>query len=195
MNIAIDRRGEIPAQGVLLVSNHRSYVDIAVIGSHLPCTFLAKRELKSWPVLGWAATTARTVYVSRDSASSRRESREAVGRKLSAGISFVVFPEGTTAASGLLPFKPGIFKTAADGGFPVVPVAIEYDDRDASWIGDDTFIDHFMRTFGRHKTAVRITFGEPISGINENSLLVRSREQIQEALNTGGGIVLSAANQ
>jgi 1-acyl-sn-glycerol-3-phosphate acyltransferase len=177
MNVMV--RGTVPESGALLVSNHRSYIDIGVIGSCLPCSFLAKAELRLWPVFGWAATAGRTVFVRRDSPESRRRSREEIRKKLVEGISFVVFPEGTTAREGLLPFRPGIFKTAAQEGYAVVPVAIDYEVPEDAWVDDDTFMGHFMATFGRRRVKAAVTFGTPLQGRDAGRLMRDARRQIE----------------
>lgn len=123
-DIQIEQTGDIPEYGALVVSNHRSYLDIVVILSHLNAVFLAKKELKSWPIFSLAAKRGNTVLVDRSSAESRATARQALAERLAQGISVVVFPEGTTAGPGILPFKNGIFHLAATKDIPVVPVAL-----------------------------------------------------------------------
>jgi 1-acyl-sn-glycerol-3-phosphate acyltransferase len=161
MGVRIRVRGDVPPRGVLLVANHRSYMDIAVIGGILPCSFLAKAEVARWPLVGYGARRfGNIVFVRREDATSRKEARSAVAEVLKGGISITVFPEGTTdTGPGLLPFRKGIFRMAAEGGFPVVPVAVQYDDPRDAWVGDDTFLRHFMQTFSRKKAYVTVAFG------------------------------------
>ncbi len=182
LGVEVTLSGMVPGDGVLVVSNHRSYIDIAVIGKYLHCSFLAKAELGRWPVLGWAATAARTVYVRRDSAESRKKSRETIRKKINAGISFVVFPEGTTSRTGLLPFKKGIFRTAAEADIAVVPVTVRYHNEDSSWVDDDTFIGHFVRTFGRKKLQVSVSFGPAFRGTDSEKLMHIVRDRIYKTL-------------
>lgn len=129
LNIAVEMKGKLPSQGVLFVSNHRSYIDVAVAGQYLPCTFLAKRELANWPILGPAAKLAKVIFVDRNNSESRKKSRYTISQTLQQGISVIVFPEGTSYAEpGILEFRPGAFEIAAYNNISVVPVAIEYND-------------------------------------------------------------------
>mgnify|MGYP002641026230 CR=1 FL=1 len=172
--------GGIPPGPVLLVANHRSYIDIAPILAHIPCAFVAKSELRSWPILGKGASLGNTVFVERANPTSRKATRSAILDKLEAGHSVVVFPEGTTSrAPGMLPFRPGIFKTIAGTNFPVVPIAIEYEDPNAAYVGNDTFLGHFLRVFAHRKTKVSLHFGPPQQSPNPTHLQTKTQAWIK----------------
>ncbi len=152
--------GNIPPEGALLIANHRSYIDIGLIGSILPSTFLAKAELQSWPVMGYAAKLAKVVFVDRENAESRKKSRDDIAETLNGGFSIIIFPEGTSyQGPGALEFKKGPFKIATEGEFAVVPVAIEYKDPTDAWVDDDTFIGHFIRAFSKFKIHCTLSIG------------------------------------
>src|SRR5208337_3268977 len=122
LGLKITVRGGLPEEGVLLVSNHRSYIDICAIGELIPVTFLAKREVSQWPLIGYGCSLVHVVFVDRKSPESRERSRIDVAERLLNNMSIVIFPEGTSfEGPGLLAFKPGIFRTAAKNRFPVVP--------------------------------------------------------------------------
>lgn len=187
LGLDVTVRGVPPEDGVLLVSNHRSYMDITAIGALAPVTFLAKMEVSRWPVLGYGCRLVDVVFVDRDSAESRRSSRDDVARRLRNRTSIVVFPEGTSyEGPGLLAFKPGIFQTAAAGGFPVMPVAIEYDDPADAWVGNDTFIRHFMQTFSKRHIGVTVTFGPLMRDDDPVRLQNSSWQWINATLPSGG---------
>ena len=163
--------GEIPPGPMLLVANHRSYIDIAPILAHVPCAFVAKSELRSWPVLGKGASLGNTVFVERANSASRKATRSAILEKLRAGTSVVVFPEGTTSrAPGLLPFRPGVFSILANTEFAVLPIAVEYQNPEAAYVGNDTFLGHFLRVFSHRRTQVKVSFGPPIQHTNPTTL-------------------------
>ncbi|MGB4269674.1 MAG: lysophospholipid acyltransferase family protein [Spirochaetota bacterium] len=183
LNITVNMHGTLPSQGALFVSNHRSYIDIAVIGQYFPCTFLAKKELANWPLLGLAAKLAKVIFVDRENTESRKKSRLAISHTLKQGISVVVFPEGTSyAGPGILPFKPGTFELAANNTIPVVPVAINYDENNDAWVGDDTFIRHFVQTFSKKTVSVTISFGPIIQDTTPQTILYSSQEWIEHTL-------------
>ena len=159
-NILPRIHGTIPGEPAVFVANHRSYIDIAVLNGCLPCSFMAKSELASWPVIGYTARKGNVIFVKRADRGSRRRAREAVATRLHEGISTVVFVEGTThAGPGILDFSPGIFVMAADNDFPVVPVAFDYPDPDDTWVGDDDFVSHFLRVFSKREVRVEMSVG------------------------------------
>jgi len=83
----------------------------------------------------------------------------------------VIFPEGTTyEGPGILPFRKGVFKMAARNGYPVMPVSIEYEDRDSAWVKDDSFISHFIRTFSKKEVEVSVNYGPVLKSENEDEL-------------------------
>lgn len=170
--VDVDASGPSPPAGALIVANHRSYIDIAVIAAQTPCTFLAKAEVARWPVLGYGARRfANIVFVQRDSLASRSQSVARMRSILSTGVSVALFPEGTTyRGPGILSFRPGMFRLAAREGIPVVPVAIEYGDASDAWVDQDTFVGHFLRTFSKPAITVKVCFGPVLRGMEAGAL-------------------------
>lgn len=114
----------------LLVANHVSYLDIPVLGAAIDCVFVAKREVASWPLIGFLARIGRTIFIDRVPAQAAEHC--AVLRKcLARGESLLLFPEGTSSdGSDLLPFKSTLFEAATGDGPSasalVQPVSIAY---------------------------------------------------------------------
>jgi len=111
----------------LLASNHTSYVDVAMLLALLPMhfVFVSKKEVTSWPFVGLFIRKAGHLTVDRDDAHDSVAAAGKVARAVEEGESVLVFPEATfTAASGLRPFRLGVFKTAVETGTPVVPLAL-----------------------------------------------------------------------
>jgi lyso-ornithine lipid O-acyltransferase len=159
-NIIPRVHGELPNVAAVFVANHRSYIDIAVLNASLPCSFMAKSELASWPVIGYTARKGNVIFVKRADRDSRRRAREAVATRLLEGISTVVFVEGTThAGPGILDFSPGIFVMAAGNNFPVVPIAFDYPEPEDAWIGNDDFVSHFLRVFSKREVRAEMSVG------------------------------------
>ncbi len=159
MNIRLTVEGAPAEGGALLISNHRSYADIPILMGLRPCVFLAKAELRSWPLIGWGAAAARTVFVDRASPESRLSSREELRARLAEGLSALVFAEGTTVPHGeLLPLKPGMFHEAAQGGLPIQLVSLELEDPSAAWVGDEPVGRNFARVFGGGPVRARVVY-------------------------------------
>jgi 1-acyl-sn-glycerol-3-phosphate acyltransferase len=92
VGVRVLRAGPVPEGPVLIVANHRSYIDIPVMLAQLPCTFLAKREIARWPLFGRAAAGIHTVFVDRACPRSRASARLEVVQRLKSGLSVTVFP-------------------------------------------------------------------------------------------------------
>ncbi len=183
LHIDIQMEGRFPDHGVLVVSNHRSYLDIVVILSQIESAFLAKTELRKWPVFGYAAMKGNTVFVDRSSRDSRKAARKQILDRLNQGISVVVFPEGTTSAGpGLLALKNGIFDITAEKNIPVVPVAVFYENKNAAWIDDDTFVRHFLDIFKTKPLKSHLIIGPVLTKTNAADLKASCYHFIEQAL-------------
>jgi 1-acyl-sn-glycerol-3-phosphate acyltransferase len=115
------------SQAHLVAANHESLVDVPALFAALPTglRFLAKKEVKKIPFLGWYATTMGMVYIDRRDSEAAAESIDRAAELLDGSESLVSFPEGTRSRTGdIQPFKTGVFVAAIKAGVPVIPVAI-----------------------------------------------------------------------
>lgn len=159
LGICIKQVGQPDAQAGILISNHRSYADIPVLSGISPVVFLAKAELQAWPVIGFAARKARTVFVDRQDPKSRENSRRLLKERLAEGFSVLVFSEGTTTARGTLaPLKPGMFHEAVEADLPIQLVYIEFAEDEDSWVDDHPVSHHFFDRFSRRRTEVKVLY-------------------------------------
>jgi 1-acyl-sn-glycerol-3-phosphate acyltransferase len=155
---------EKPRDGrpVVFVSNHSSWVDIAVLGGQLEGCFVAKEEVARWPVIRTIARLGRSVFVTRQRAATSRE-RDAMQQRLAQGDGLILFPEGTTSdGARVLPFRSAFFAVATGENPPMLqPVSIVYDrlgglptgraNRPAfSWYGDMDIASHYVK-FGQQR--------------------------------------------
>jgi 1-acyl-sn-glycerol-3-phosphate acyltransferase len=162
--IDVEVTGERPAGPVLIVSNHLSYLDPIVLAAEVVCVPISKSDLAGWPLLGMAARRCGVIFVERSSARSRLAVMREAEAVLRGGLPILNFPEGTTTdGSTLLRYRKGLFGVAMELGVPVVPVAITYRPRDLAWIGDDTFVPHYVRLCSLPRARATVTFGGPIT--------------------------------
>lgn len=144
----------------LVVSNHRSALDILVLMKVFEGHFLSRADLKEWPLLGALARLGGTIFVDRADGASRTAAAMAVRRKLSEGRTVIVFPEGTTfAGDDVRTFHGGAFAAGRDLGVEVVPVGIAYPP--GTEFGDETFLEHLKRVANRRRTQVVAYIGQP----------------------------------
>ncbi len=144
--------GERPTSG-LIASNHLSYLDILFYGATLPCVFVAKQEVRGWPLLGLLAALGGTVFIDRQSAASAAEAAARIEELLTVGVLVLVFPEGTSSdGSGVLRFYPSLFEPAVGVDAPVTAAAIGYSagaevaERDLCYYGEISFAPHLLET-------------------------------------------------
>lgn len=150
LGLKVRIHGVEPERNALTVSNHISWSDIPILGSLTPVRFLSKSEVRDWPIIGWLAEQAGTLFIKRGGGRARRV-RQAIAEQLHAGESVLVFPEGTTGAGHtVLPFHGLLLGAAAEAQVPIQPVSISYrregqPDPIAPFIGDDAFHSHLVR--------------------------------------------------
>lgn len=175
----------------LVVANHVSWLDIFVIDAVHPCRFVAKAEIRSWPVLGWLAARAGTIFISRGSKRDLRKIFQGLVDKLKDGERVGVFPEGTTAAQGqLLPFHANLFEAAIDAGAPVQPFAVSYVDAQGrphdsiDFIGEMTFAQSMVRILCGRPVTARLECLAPIDtvGAHRRELALAAHAAVANSL-------------
>lgn len=110
----------------VVVANHESFVDILLI-SHLPTEmkWLSKIEIMKIPLLGWMMRLARDIPLNRGDRNSAADALDQCKQRLLTDVSVMIFPEGTRSKTDELnKFKPGAFKIAIEGGYPILPMAV-----------------------------------------------------------------------
>lgn len=113
----------------LIVANHISWLDIYALNAARPMAFVAKDDVRRWPLVGWLARHTDTVFLRRGSRAQIRAVNDEIGGLLAADQDVALFPEGTTSdGTQLLAFHAALLQPAVAGGRPVQPVAIAYFD-------------------------------------------------------------------
>jgi len=161
---------------VLYAANHISYIDITVLGSVIPGSFVAKSEVARWPFFGWLAKLQRSVFVDRRVRSIATQ-REVIGKRLAAGDALILFPEGTSGdGNRVLPFKSALFGAARQGEdvgpVTVQPVSLAYTRLDGipigrlyrpffAWYGAVDLVPHLWSMVGLGTVEVVLEFHPP----------------------------------
>lgn len=186
ISVRIETSGVVPRGGCLIVSNHLSYLDVIVLGAICPTSFVAKAEVRNWPVMGWITRTIGIVFVSREDRRSLPAVAARMATELEHGSSVVFFPEGTTTdGSQILPFKPSLLAPAAEGRLPVAHVTIHYrtpdDERPAReavcWWGDMSFFTHFIGLMKLSRVRAIVRFGDEQIVDGDRKVLARELHQ------------------
>jgi lyso-ornithine lipid O-acyltransferase len=158
--------GALPGPG-LTVSNHLTYLDILVYGAVRPFVFVAKSEVRRWPLLGTLASLGGTIFVERESSLQVAEASRQIEQGLRDGLAVLLFPEGTSSdGRQVLPFRSPLFEPAIRAGGSVTSAAIRYRAKDAgecevAYWGDMVFFPHLLRTLRVRGLAAEIGFDSP----------------------------------
>lgn len=156
----------------LIVANHVSWLDIFVINALHPCRFVAKAEIRAWPVLGWLAAAAGTVFIARGNRRELRHIFKGLVEVLEQGQRVAFFPEGTTSRQGqVLPFHANLFEAAIDAKVAVQPYALAYLNEagefhpSIDYVDDTTFVDSLLTVLEGPPVRARLVCLPPLPSI------------------------------
>lgn len=189
-----------PDKPVLLVSNHTSWLDIPVLSAVAPLSFVAKREVGTWPFVASLARLQRTVFVDRDRKSAVGQSANDIASRLAQGDTIVLFAEGTSSdGNRVLPFLTSLFgaaKPPADSiAVPPAETVVQtlslvytklhglplgYADRPGvGWYGDMEMTSHAWQLLQAGPLDASIHIGPPIrlSDFTDRKALARHSER------------------
>lgn len=188
LGLHIRTSGQRPSQtGLFIASNHAGYTDIPVIGSILPSVFIAKAEVRGWPVFGLLAQIGGTIFVKRELQRSTLSAVREAEKKLGNRLNVVVFPEGTTDnGMEVERFRSSFFKAPAEARLPILPLSIYY----AAVNGTPTahaaanemawhnapLLPHFWNLLSKRNIEVRVHFNRII----DTSEVPRTRKELAD---------------
>jgi 1-acyl-sn-glycerol-3-phosphate acyltransferase len=148
--------------GTLFVANHISFADVLALATCVDAAFVAKSEVRSWPVLGWLAKRFGTLFVTRGRRIDARAQAELLAARLRRGENIIIFPEGTTSdGTSVLPFRSTLL-AAAEPASAVQPVAIRYSDAARrAYVGDESLVANLVR-LAPHRARLQLIFLQPM---------------------------------
>jgi len=165
MGMELRVEGGAPAGG-LIVANHLSYFDILMFSAAVPCVFVAKSEVRRWPLFGFMAELAGTIFIERGRAASAAMVAEQMAARLCEGVCVVLFPEGTSSdGSALGRFHTWLFEPAVECGSAVTAAAIGYAaagqaESDLCYYGDISFAPHLLQALGYRNVGATVRFAD-----------------------------------
>lgn len=176
-----------PGSGGLIVANHVSWLDISVIGAERPVCFVAKSEVRGWPVIGFLSRLQHTLFIDRSRRGATADVAAQMGARLSAGEAVVLFAEGTTGdGTRILPLRSSLLGAAhealgksesdthSEADITVYPLTISYTgfhgiaggraERTAlAWYGETELAPHLKTVLRLGAIDVELAWGEPIA--------------------------------
>lgn len=174
LNVIVE--GE-PARGdhIVYLGNHVSYLDIQALGGLVDGTFVAKKDIESWPFFGFMGKMGQTIYMSRNPADATREAAM-LNARLQEPSPIIIFPEGTSSnGESILPFKSSLFEMFLNKNISIQPFTISImsiEDkvpvtpamRDIyAWHGDMDLVPHLWRFVTGKGATIKVTFQKPIA--------------------------------
>jgi lyso-ornithine lipid O-acyltransferase len=172
----------------MLAANHVSWLDIVILSSVAPLSFIAKRDVNGWPFFGSLARLQRTVFVDRERRSSTGASRDEIASRLNDGDILVLFAEGTSGdGARVLPFKSAYFAAAKALGVAVQPVSIAYAGHRNlpmtrrlrplyAWYGDMGLPRHLWAALAHGPIEIQIVCHPPLSADSDRKKLAQDAE-------------------
>jgi 1-acyl-sn-glycerol-3-phosphate acyltransferase len=197
------------ARPTLFVGNHASYLDVAIYGALIPGSFVAKSEVVDWLFFGTLAKLQRSVFVDRRVRTSQLQAT-ALGKRLSAGDSMILFPEGTSNdGTHIQRFKSALLSVAEfqidDAPLVVQPVSLTYSRVDGvpigrhlrpfyAWYGDMDLVSHAAVLIGLGRLTVTVSFHEPVT-VDQFASRKQLTEYCQEQIEAGHSDALAGRIQ
>ena len=194
-NIVLTVRGARPsaqARNLIVAANHVSWVDIFVISAAHPARFVAKSEIRDWPIAGWLSDKAGTIFIRRTRRSDTAKINELIHAVLAEGATIGFFPEGTTTKGDkLLKFHTSLFEPAVANSATLAPAAICYRASDGelndavAFIGELSFAESVGLIIRQKSMIAQITFAPPIgaAGLSRRELALQAEGAIAAILN------------
>ena len=158
----------------LFVSNHISYLDIPILGSQFPLKFVAKSEVKNWPIFGFLSKLAGTVFIKRARSESLLQKYK-IFKLLSEREKILIFPEATTSdGNRVLSFKSNVFSAVENQNFFIQPLVIIYSEINGipinrwlrpivAWYGDMILTPHLLILKNLKSIQAKIIYLEPVN--------------------------------
>ena len=188
-------QGEPPAianRAAVLVANHVSWLDIQLIHSVWQVRFIAKAEVRRWPLIGWLSAHTGTLFIERGKHRHAARINQSIHAAFQQGDAIGVFPEGTTTdGKELARFHASLLQPAVDGCAMVYPVALRYLDEsgninvNASYVGETSLIESMRMIFAEKAIRAELIFLPPIdaTGKSRKELAAQTHSAIAAALN------------
>lgn len=191
LNISLSVSGKPPEGESLLVANHISWLDIYLINSVCPPRFVAKSEIRTWPVVGWLSEKTGVLFVEREKRSDAGRINHAISDAILAGDLVAVFPEGTTSdGQRVLSFRAPLLEPALTSNSNLHPAAIRYSrsngkiNTEVAYAGETSFGQSLWMILGQESVHAEIIFTGEIeaSGQHRKTLAKQVEAVIAAAL-------------
>jgi len=180
--------------GAMIAANHVSWLDIFAISGVRPTRFIAKSEIRDWPMAGWVAERAGTIFIRREKRRDTARINELVHAALLQGDRVGLFPEGTTTEGDqLLKFHSSLFEPAVANNASVHPCAIRYEHADGTlcramaFVGELSFVQSLGLVLRQRGVVVRLSFAPAViaAGVGRREVAATAQASVASLLRLG----------
>lgn len=185
--VYIKREGEAIINGsVLLVANHVSWIDIFIINSQRATSFIAKSEIRKWPVIGWLVESVGTIFIERGSRQAVMAINDQVKGYFQNATSIGLFPEGTTSDGlSVLHIYSGLLDGAMQAQIPIQPIALQFYHNNirsghVAFVGEQTLVQNIWVLLSSKHVQVTVRVLPPVTQANEQ--VVMSRQELADKI-------------
>lgn len=191
LGIRVIVHGQPAPAPTLMVANHISWLDIPIIGGHAQPRFLSKQEVRTWPVVGWLAAQAGTLFITRGQAGAAAQAAATIKAALQAGRSVLLFPEGTTTTGDdVRPFHARLLAPAIEANIPLQPIALRYPATDGRthpaipYVGEQSLWENLRGVLREPALLAEVHFLPPVqtTGLDRKALAAQCEQQIRSII-------------
>lgn len=173
-NLRVISHGHVPAANTpltttMFVANHISWADIHALNSIVSVRFIAKSEIRNWPIFGYLVSRANTLFIDRSKRQDAKRTIDIAAQSLQSGDNLCLFPEGTTTdGTSIKPFKSSLIQAAILSGATIWPVAIRYPhpdggvNVDVAYAGETTMAESMQQILSQKQPVIELHFLAPI---------------------------------
>jgi 1-acyl-sn-glycerol-3-phosphate acyltransferase len=172
VGVSINVDGALPRDqgaGCVIAANHISWLDIFVVHAICPARFVAKSEIRGWPVVGWLCERTGTLFIERGKRHHTAKINEVMRDVLADGDPVALFPEGTTTrGDALKKFHSSLFQAVVATGAPLHPAGIRYLDGNGlptlavAYVDEMSLLDSILCILRERKIQVSLRFAPVI---------------------------------
>lgn len=169
LQMKVEVKGKAPEPPFFLVSNHLSYVDIFLLFSRVKGVFVAKSDVKQWPIIGFIVYSCGILFIDRNRKRDISRVNKLISKNITEHQGVIVFPESRTSPGvKILPFRSSLLEVPVAKKIPVAFAVITYECgegeeaacRNICWWDDESFLSHFFSLLKMKPFKAVITFGE-----------------------------------
>ncbi|MTI86695.1 MAG: 1-acyl-sn-glycerol-3-phosphate acyltransferase [Balneolaceae bacterium] len=186
LGMQITVKGTPPGPPFFLVSNHLSYIDVFLLFSKVRGLFIAKSDVKSWPLIGSIIKSCGILFIDREKRRDITRVNRLIQHNITEDQGIIMFPESTTSdGKEVLPFRSSLLQYPAEVKMPVSYAVINYSTGDGEepaskavcWWTETPFFVHFFNLLKLKKISAHITFGDQKVIMNNRKTLSKKLEE------------------